>query len=54
VEFRTKPQLALAMVEHAREQGVPLRWITGDEIYGEAGYFRRGVAGPYLQRKNGT
>jgi SRSO17 transposase len=44
VEFRTKPQLALEMVRHAGEQGVPLRWVTGDEIYGEAGYFRQGVA----------
>jgi SRSO17 transposase len=44
VEFRTKPQLALEMVRHAGDQGVPLRWVTGDEIYGDAGYFRQGLA----------
>jgi SRSO17 transposase len=44
VEFRTKAQLALEMVRHAGDQGVPLRWVTGDEIYGDAGYFRHRVA----------
>lgn len=44
IEFRTKPQLALEMVQQARHRGVPMRWIAGDEVYGEAGYFRRTVA----------
>jgi SRSO17 transposase len=34
VEFRTKPQLARAMLERALDAGVPARWVTGDEIYG--------------------
>ena len=32
--FRTKPQLAREMLERAVEAGVPLRWVTGDEVYG--------------------
>ena len=34
VPFRTKPQLARAMLERALEAGVPAAWVTGDEIYG--------------------
>jgi SRSO17 transposase len=35
VRFETKPEQAIAMLMHAWEQGVPMRWITGDEVYGE-------------------
>jgi len=35
VEFRTKPQLARAMLERALDDGVPFGWVTGDEIYGQ-------------------
>jgi SRSO17 transposase len=34
VAFRTKPQLARAMLERALDAGVPARWVTGDEVYG--------------------
>jgi SRSO17 transposase len=34
VEFRTKPQLARAMLERALAAGVPAAWVTGDEVYG--------------------
>jgi SRSO17 transposase len=34
VEFRTKPQLARAMLARALEAGVPAQWVTGDEVYG--------------------
>ena len=34
VEFRTKPQLAQAMLERALDAGVPAAWVTGDEVYG--------------------
>lgn len=34
VEFRTKPQLAQAMVERTLAGGVPAAWVTGDEVYG--------------------
>ena len=32
--FRTKPQLAKAMLERALAAGVPAAWVTGDEVYG--------------------
>ncbi len=35
VRFETKPEQARAMLVHAWEQGVPMQWITGDEVYGE-------------------
>jgi SRSO17 transposase len=34
VEFRTKPQLARAMLERALAAGVPAAWVTGDAVYG--------------------
>lgn len=34
VAFRTKPQLARAMLERALAAGVPARWVTGDAVYG--------------------
>jgi SRSO17 transposase len=34
VGFRTKPQLARAMLERALGAGVPAAWVTGDEVYG--------------------
>jgi SRSO17 transposase len=34
VAFRTKPQLARAMLERALAAGVPAQWVTGDEVYG--------------------
>jgi SRSO17 transposase len=36
VEFRTKPQQGVEMLEHAWALGVPMRWVTGDEVYGDA------------------
>jgi SRSO17 transposase len=36
VEFQTKPEQAIEMLKHAWEQGVPMRWITGDEVYGDS------------------
>ena len=34
VTFKTKPELALEMLRHAWTQGVPMAWVTGDEVYG--------------------
>jgi SRSO17 transposase len=34
VEFATKPQLAKRMLERALDAGVPMAWVTGDEVYG--------------------
>jgi len=35
VEFQTKPQMALAMIQEASEAGVPYTWVTGDCVYGD-------------------
>lgn len=35
-EFRTKPELAEAMLERALEAGVPASWVTADAVYGGA------------------
>jgi len=43
VTFETKPDLAIAMLKHAWGNGVPMRWVVGDEIYGEAVKVRRTV-----------
>ncbi len=45
VTFKTKPELAVEMLEHAWAQGVPMSWVTGDEVYGDAPYLRDAVAG---------
>lgn len=36
VRFETKPEQAMAMLMHAWEQGVPMQWVTGDEVYGDS------------------
>ena len=36
VLFQTKPEQAMAMLQHAWAQGVPMRWVTGDELYGDS------------------
>jgi SRSO17 transposase len=43
VIFRTKPQLALEMVENAVAERVPFRWVGGDSIYGDSPTFVQGV-----------
>jgi SRSO17 transposase len=43
VIFRTKPQLALEMVEAAMAEGVPFRWVGGDSVYGDSPSFVQGV-----------
>lgn len=40
---RTKPQLALELLERALDGGVPARWVVGDEVYGSAGKVRRAL-----------
>src|SRR3712207_3268883 len=41
IAFRTKPQLALAMLERTLDAGVPAAWVTADEVYGNDFAFRR-------------
>ena len=47
--FRTKPQLLRLMIERAAAAGIPFRWVTADEAYGDNGPLRafleeRGIA----------
>lgn len=43
VTFQTKPQQALEMLQAAWAADVPMRWVTGDAIYGDAAFFRAGI-----------
>lgn len=45
VTHRTKPQLALELLERALEAGVPAAWVVGDEGYGSDGKLRRALEG---------
>jgi SRSO17 transposase len=40
VEFATKPELARRMIARTLEAGLPVRWVTADEIYGSDWRFR--------------
>jgi SRSO17 transposase len=44
-EYRTKPELALEMVERALDAGVMAAWVVGDEVYGSDGKLRRALEG---------
>ena len=44
VAFQTTPQLGGAMLRHAWAQGVPMRWVTGDAVYGNAPDLRALIA----------
>ncbi len=41
--YRTKPELALEMVQRALDAGVPAAWVVGDEVYGSDGKLRRAL-----------
>jgi SRSO17 transposase len=43
VVFRTKPELALEMVQSAARGGVPFQWVGGDSVYGDSPTFVQGV-----------
>ncbi len=43
--FRTKPELALEMVQAAVARDMPFRWVTADSVYGESPTFVQGVRG---------
>jgi SRSO17 transposase len=43
VVFQTKPEQAIAMLEHAWARGVPMRWVTGDEVYGDSPRLREAI-----------
>ncbi len=43
VRFETKPEQAIGMLLHAWEQGVPMQWVTGDEVYGDSPRLRETI-----------
>jgi SRSO17 transposase len=43
VQFQTKPEMALAQIRQAVEEGVPRGVVLADEVYGSAHEFREGV-----------
>ncbi len=43
VRFETKPEQAIAMLLHAWKIGVPMRWVTGDEVYGDSPRLRETI-----------
>lgn len=43
VVFRTKPELALEMIQEAVSTGTPFRWVGGDSVYGDSPTFGQGV-----------
>jgi SRSO17 transposase len=43
VIFRSKPELALAMVAEAVAAGMPFRWVGGDSLYGDSPTFVQGL-----------
>ena len=45
VVFRTKPELAVEMVQQAVERGLPFRWVTADSVYGNSPTFVQGIRG---------
>jgi len=44
VEFAAKPDLALEMISAAVAAKMPAGWVAGDEVYGDNGAFRAGIA----------
>lgn len=44
VVYKAKGRIALELLQRSRAEGVPLRWVTADELYGRCGEFRDGVA----------
>lgn len=41
--FRTKPQIAMELVERAAARGIPFRAVVGDILYGEHRKFKEGL-----------
>ncbi len=45
IVFRTKPQIAIAQIDRSLANGVPLKWIIADELYGRGKDFRNALSG---------
>jgi len=44
IAHRSKPELAAEMLEHCWQHGLPMRWVSGDEVYGNAQHLRRTIS----------
>ena len=44
VQFQDKSMLALEMLEHAWKMGIPMEWVVGDSVCGDAPFIRDAVA----------
>jgi SRSO17 transposase len=44
IVFQTKPEQAMGMLEDAWQAGVPMRWVAGDEVYGDSTALRDLIA----------
>src|SRR3970040_142387 len=43
VTFRTKPQLAQAMLEKAWAENIPMQWVVADSLYGNSPQLRNAI-----------
>lgn len=43
VIFRTRPELALEMIQTAVSEQIPFQWVGGDSVYGDSPIFVQGV-----------
>jgi len=43
VSFATKPRQAADMLTQAWRRGIPMRWVIGDEVYGNAAFLRETI-----------
>ena len=43
IEFRTKPQIALDLLRRTLGEGVKMKWLCADELYGRSRAFRHAV-----------
>ncbi|MDQ7026781.1 MAG: transposase [Anaerolineae bacterium] len=43
VSFRTKPQIAQAMLEQAWAEGLPMKWVVGDSLSGNSPQLRNAI-----------
>lgn len=45
VRFQSKPEQAIEMLKQAWAQGMPMRWVVGDEVYGKSEALRDAIRG---------
>ena len=43
IQFQTKPQLALRMLERAWAEGLAMQWVVGDSVYGNSPDLRNAI-----------